>query len=87
MFYGYDLDVGFGRVVMNWTGCKWVESAADRLSGTPVVIDTRMDADGVVLNFDEGMSAEEIAEEFGVDHTKIYGVLEFAGRLRERTAA
>jgi len=72
---------------MDWTGCKWVESVADRLGGTPVLVNTRMDADGVLLNFDEGMSAEEIADEFGVDCGSVYGVLEFAGRVRERTAA
>ncbi len=72
---------------MDWTGCKWVESVPDRMHGMPVLIDTRMDADGVVLNFGDGMSVEEIADEFGLDSAMVLGVLEFAGRLHERSAA
>ncbi len=72
---------------MDWTGCKWVESVPDRMHGTPVLIDTRMDADGVVLNFDDGMSVEEISEEFGLEPAMVLGVLEFAGRVCERSVA
>ncbi len=72
---------------MDWTGCEWVESVPERMHGTPVLVDTRMDADGVVLNFDEGMTVEELADEFGVDAAKVRGVLEFAGRLSTRNAA
>jgi uncharacterized protein (DUF433 family) len=57
------------------------------MHGTPVLIDTRMDADGVVLNFDDGMSVEEISEEFGLEPAMVLGVLEFAGRVCERSVA
>jgi uncharacterized protein (DUF433 family) len=73
--------------LMDWTGCAWVESMPERMHGMPVVVQTRMDADGVLVNFDEGMSASEIAEEFGVEEVKVRGVLQFAGRLAERNAA
>ncbi len=73
--------------LMDWNGCSWVESVPERMHGTPVVIDSRMDADGVVLNFDEGMSADEIAEEYGVPREAVEVVLVFAGRSTQRTAA
>ncbi len=72
---------------MDWTGCVWVESIPGRMHGTPVVLNSRMDADGVLLNADEGMSAEEIAEEFGSPVEAVMGVLEFARRSDRRTAA
>ena len=49
---------------MDWTGCKWVESVPERMHGVPVLINTRMQADGVVENFDAGLSAEKSATTF-----------------------
>lgn len=67
---------------MDWTGCKYVESEPDKLSGVPILIHSRMQADGVVDNYLDGMSAEEIADDFELDIESVRGVLEFAKVLR-----
>jgi uncharacterized protein (DUF433 family) len=63
---------------MDWSGCKWVESVPDWMSGTPVLRNTRVDVDGLLHNFDDGLSVEELIEEFGLDEESVRGVLEFA---------
>lgn len=73
--------------LMDWNGCAWVESVPDKLGGTPVLLRSRMPADGVLENFDAGLSAENIAEDFDQDLESVRGALEFAGRLHHRTAA
>ncbi len=72
---------------MDWTGCAWVESVPDRLSGTPVVVNSRMQADGVVENFDDGLSVEEICYHFFLDEDAVRGILGFAGKLQAADAA
>jgi uncharacterized protein (DUF433 family) len=72
--------------LFDWNGCKWVESVPTRVHGTPVVINSRMPADGVLVNFDEGMTIEELME-YGISREEIIGILEFAGRLRKAHAA
>jgi uncharacterized protein (DUF433 family) len=66
---------------MDWTGCQWVESVPERMHGTPVLLGTRMDADGLLQNFDHGMTIEELIEDYGLAEEKVRGVLSFAGRL------
>jgi uncharacterized protein (DUF433 family) len=72
---------------MDWTGCEWVESVPGRLDGTPVLLDTRMQADGVLENFDDGLSIEEICYHFFLDEDAVRGALRFAGRLTAADAA
>jgi uncharacterized protein (DUF433 family) len=50
--------------LMDWSGCAWVESVEGRLSGVPVVMGTRMQADGVLENFDDGLSGKRSAITF-----------------------
>jgi uncharacterized protein (DUF433 family) len=56
------------------------------MSGVPVVIHSRVQADGVLENFDGGVSAEEIADLFDLEERSVRGVLEFAGRLKNVAA-
>jgi uncharacterized protein (DUF433 family) len=72
---------------MDWTGCKWVESVPERLGGAPVLVNTRMQADGVLENFDAGLSVEEICYHFFLDVDTVRGVLGFAGCLQMSDAA
>jgi uncharacterized protein (DUF433 family) len=72
--------------LMDWSGCAWVESVEGRLSGVPVVMGTRMQADGVLENFDDGLSVEEICYHFFLDEYAVRGVLAFAGRLQAADA-
>lgn len=72
---------------MDWTGCKWVEQVPERLGGVPVVVDSRMQADGVLENFDGGVTPAQIADYFDLELEKVEGVLLFAGRLKRSAAA
>jgi uncharacterized protein (DUF433 family) len=47
---------------------------------------TRMQADGVLENFDDGLSVEEICYHFFLDEYAVRGVLAFAGRLQAADA-
>lgn len=75
-----------GGALMDWTGCEFVERVPGRMSGVPVVIHSRVQADGVLENFDGGVSAEEIADLFDLEERSVRGVLEFAGRLKNVAA-
>ncbi len=72
---------------MDWTGCEWVESVSERMHGVPVLVGTRMQADGVLENFDAGLSVEEICYHFFLDEDAVRGVLGFAQRLQMADAA
>jgi len=73
--------------MMDWNGCSWVESVPDRMHGTPVLLHSRMPADGVLENFDEGMTIDELVDDYGIDKAAVTGVLQFSGRLKQATAA
>lgn len=49
---------------MNWSQCQNVERDSARVSGAWVVRGTRVQADAVVENAEDGYTAEEIAEIF-----------------------
>jgi uncharacterized protein (DUF433 family) len=62
----------------DWSECALVESRQKVLSGSPVLRDTRMPADAIVDNFDYGLSAAEIAEQFELPVGCVEGILAYA---------
>ena len=64
----------------DWRDCDVVRFDPGKLGGRATVRDWRMDADGVLINFESGMSVGEIEEEFGVDREAIESILQFAVR-------
>jgi uncharacterized protein (DUF433 family) len=76
------------RCEMDWTGCRFVEQVPGKVGGVPILVHSRMQADGVLENYEDGMTAEEISEDFGLELQAVQGVLMFAKMLRpEPTAA
>ncbi len=67
---------------MKWDECSDVESKVDVMSGVPVVVGTRVPADAIVENADDGFSPEEIVTEIfpSVPLARAERILEFAGR-------
>ena len=63
---------------MNWTGCKLVEVNPLKLSGVPIVKGTRVQADAVIENFEDGLTVEEISDEFNLDRAVVQSLLTFA---------
>jgi len=50
----------------DWHGCDVVQFNPRKLGGRATVRNTRMDADGVLINYEGGLSVDEIVESFGV---------------------
>ncbi len=63
---------------MDWTGCNLVERDPEKLSGVPIVKGTRMQADGILANFEDGLSVEEISYEFDIEPSVVQSILFFA---------
>jgi uncharacterized protein (DUF433 family) len=63
---------------VDWSECELVESRSERLSGAPVLLDTRMPADAIVDNFDYGVSVAEIAEQFELSTGCVEAILAYA---------
>ena len=71
---------------MDWTGCEFVERVEGRCGGVPTVVGTRVFPETFVESFEDGMSVEEMHEQFpSVSSEKIRGILDFA--LRKQSAA
>ena len=45
---------------MDWTGCDLVEQITGKVSGQPIVRETRSLADGIIKNYQSGSPVEEI---------------------------
>jgi uncharacterized protein (DUF433 family) len=73
--------------MFDWDGCAAVQFDPEKLGGRATVGATRMDADGVLLNYGDGMTPEEISDHFGSDLEAIRIILKFAeARNFEATA-
>ncbi len=66
------------QLTVDWSECPLVETKPRVHSGTPVLRGTRMPADAVVDNFDFGLSAAGIAEQFGLPIDLVEAVIEYA---------
>lgn len=71
----------------DWRGCSAVQWNPRMLSGRANVDGTRMFADSVLENYDDGMSAEEIAETYSLDLEPVEKILAFAASRRLRATA
>jgi uncharacterized protein (DUF433 family) len=68
---------------VDWSGCEDVERDPSKVSGAWVVRGTRVQAEAVIENAEDGYTAEEIAAIFpGVPVERVRGVIRFA-RLHE----
>jgi uncharacterized protein (DUF433 family) len=63
---------------IDWSNCSLVEIKPGVLSGAAVLRGTRMPADAMVDNFDYGLSAAEIAEQFEISPDRVEAVLTYA---------
>ena len=63
---------------MDWSGCEVVETVPGKVSGRPVLKETRVPADAVLENFESGESVEEIAYNFDLNPDDIKKVLAHA---------
>ncbi len=65
---------------LDWSQCDAVESVPGRVSGAWVFRGTRMPVSVVFENLEDGMTIDEIMEQFPVTREQVKAVLEFAAR-------
>jgi uncharacterized protein (DUF433 family) len=68
---------------LDWSQCPAVESIPGKVSGAWVFRGTRMPVVTVFENLEDGISIEEIMEQFDVTREQVTAVLEFAARSLE----
>jgi uncharacterized protein (DUF433 family) len=63
---------------IDWSQCPLVEVNPRVQSGAPVLRGTRMPVSAIVDNFDYGLSAAEISEQFEVPQDRVQAILAYA---------
>jgi uncharacterized protein (DUF433 family) len=72
---------------MDWSGCDLVEVVPGKVSGQPLVKDTRIPADFVIESYELAGSVDEVLEEFPrLTAEIVLQLVEFA-RLRQGATA
>ena len=70
-------------VRMDWSQCPEVESVPGKVGGAWVFRGTRMPVATVFENLEDGMTIDEIVEQFAVTREQVKAVLDFAARSLE----
>jgi uncharacterized protein (DUF433 family) len=63
---------------MDWSDCPLVEVDPLKMHGVPILKGTRMQADSIVENYEDGSPVEEISENFRIPEETIRAILAFA---------
>jgi uncharacterized protein (DUF433 family) len=70
-------------MAFDWSACPAVESIPGRVSGAWVFRGTRLPVATVFENLEDGLTIDEIMEQFDVTREQITAVLDFAARSLE----
>jgi uncharacterized protein (DUF433 family) len=70
-------------MALNWTKCAVVESGPGKVSGAWVFRGTRLPVATIFENLEDGLTIEEIMEQFDVTREQVTAVLDFAARSLE----
>jgi len=65
---------------LDWSQCAAVESVPGKVGGAWVFMGTRMPVAIVFENLEDGMTINEVVEQFPVTREQVKAVLEFAAR-------
>lgn len=66
--------------MLDWSQCPALESTPGKVSGAWVFRGTRTPASVVFENLEDGLTLDEVVEQFGVSREQVKAVLEFAVR-------
>ena len=72
---------------LDWSRCGAVESIPGKVSGAWVFKGTRTPVSVVFENLEDGLTIDEVIEQFPVTREQIKAVLEFAARSLDAPAA
>jgi len=70
-------------MALDWTKCAALESVPGKVSGAWVFRGTRLPVATIFENLEDGLSIEEIMEQFDVTRQQVTAVLDFAARSLE----
>jgi len=70
-------------MTLDWTKCAAVESVPGKVSGAWVFRGTRLPVATIFENLEDGLTIEEIMEQFDVTREQVTAVLDFAARSLE----
>jgi len=70
-------------MALDWSKCAAVESVPGKVGGAWVFRGTRLPVATIFENLEDGMSIEEIMEQFDVTREQVSAVLDFAARRLE----
>ena len=70
-------------MALDWTKCAAVESVPGKVSGAWVFRGTRLPVATIFENLEDGLSIEEIMEQFDVTREQVTAVLDFAAQSLE----
>ncbi len=70
-------------MALDWSQCAAVESVPGKVSGAWVFRGTRLPVATIFENLEDGMTIEEIMEQFDVTREQITAALDFAARSLE----
>jgi len=70
-------------MALDWKKCAAVESVPGKVSGAWVFRGTRLPVATIFENLEDGLSIEEIMEQFDVTREQVTAVLDFAARSLE----
>jgi uncharacterized protein (DUF433 family) len=73
--------------LLDWSQCSAVESIPGKVSGAWVFKNTRTPVAVVFENLEDGMTIDEVIEQFPVTRDQIKAVLEFAARSLDASVA
>jgi uncharacterized protein (DUF433 family) len=74
------------RTEIDWTACELIEQIPNKVSGRPIVRDTRILPDAIVDSYDLGESIDELHEGFpALSVEQIKRLIEFAHAQRGQT--
>jgi len=68
-------------MALDWTKCAAVESVPGKVSGAWVFRGTRLPVATIFENLEDGLTIEEIMEQFDVTREQVTAVLDFAARV------
>ena len=71
---------------LDWSLCPAVESIPGKVSGAWVFKGTRTPVAVVFENLEDGMTIDEVAEQFAVSREQVRAVLEYAARSLDTPA-
>jgi uncharacterized protein (DUF433 family) len=71
---------------LDWSQCPDVESIPGKVSGAWIFRNSRMPVKLVFENLEDGMTIDEITEQYDVTREQVKAVIDFAARSLERSA-